>query len=153
MNWLARRRAGDGGFRARTERRSQGGRHDTDDVNWAILSYGDGSVVSLGVSYAAAGKIPGAGTRGAGEVLGTEGVMILDDDHTDQLMYSEKGVPHVYLPGHSVNMVFPAERHTGRLGARRILGTDRQTKRAPGSTTSRSANHARLRRRARRAAR
>jgi myo-inositol 2-dehydrogenase / D-chiro-inositol 1-dehydrogenase len=39
-------------------------------------------------------------------VLGTEGVMILDDDHTDQLMYSEKGVPHVYLPGHSVNMVF-----------------------------------------------
>jgi hypothetical protein len=40
------------------------------------------------------------------EVLGTEGVMILDDDHTDQLMYTEKGVPHVYLPDHSVNMVF-----------------------------------------------
>ena len=32
--------------------------------------------------------------------------MILDDDHTDQLMYSEKGMPHVYLPDHTVNMVF-----------------------------------------------
>jgi hypothetical protein len=32
--------------------------------------------------------------------------MILDDDHTDQLMYSEKGIPHVYLPDHNVNMVF-----------------------------------------------
>ena len=40
------------------------------------------------------------------EVLGTGGVMILDDDHTDQLMYSETGVPHVYLPDHVVNMVF-----------------------------------------------
>ena len=32
--------------------------------------------------------------------------MILDDDHTDQIMYSETGVPHVYLPDHNVNMVF-----------------------------------------------
>ena len=32
--------------------------------------------------------------------------MILDDDHTDQIMYSEKGMPHVYLPGHTTNMVF-----------------------------------------------
>jgi predicted dehydrogenase len=32
--------------------------------------------------------------------------MILDDDHTDQLMYTDVGFPHVYLPGHDVNMVF-----------------------------------------------
>ena len=33
--------------------------------------------------------------------------MILDDDHTDQLMYSNTGFPHVYLPrSPSVNMVF-----------------------------------------------
>ena len=36
----------------------------------------------------------------------TDGVMILDDDHTDQLMYTDKGMPHVYLPDHAVNMVF-----------------------------------------------
>ena len=80
--------------------------HDTDDVTWAILTYGDGAVVSLGVSYALPEKYPALGHAARVEVLGTEGVMILDDDHTDQLMYSEKGVPHVYLPDHSVNMVF-----------------------------------------------
>jgi len=80
--------------------------HDTDDVNWAILSYSDGTVANLGVSYALPAKYPALGHAARVELLGTEGVMILDDDHTDQLMYSEKGVPHVYLPDHSVNMVF-----------------------------------------------
>jgi len=80
--------------------------HDTDDVNWAILTYSDGTVASLGVSYALPEKYPALGHAARVEVLGTEGVMILDDDHTNQLMYTEKGVPHVYLPDHSVNMVF-----------------------------------------------
>jgi predicted dehydrogenase len=80
--------------------------YDADDVTWAILTYGDGTVASLGVSYALPEKYPALGHAARVEVLGTEGVMILDDDHTDQLMYSEKGVPHVYLPEHSVNMVF-----------------------------------------------
>jgi len=80
--------------------------HDTDDVSWAILTYSDGTIASLGVSYALPKKYPALGHAARVEVLGTEGVMILDDDHTDQLMYTEKGVPHVYLPDHSVNMVF-----------------------------------------------
>jgi len=80
--------------------------HDTDDLTWAILTYSDGAVANLGVGYALPEKYPALGHAARVEVLGTEGVMILDDDHTDQLMYSEKGVPHVYLPDHSVNMVF-----------------------------------------------
>ncbi len=80
--------------------------HDTDDVNWAILTCSDGTVANLGVSYALPEKYPALGHAARVELLGTEGVMILDDDHTDQLMYSQKGVPHVYLPDHSVNMVF-----------------------------------------------
>ena len=79
---------------------------DADDVNWAILTYGDGTIVSLGVSYALPEKYPALGHAARVEILGTEGVMILDDDHTDQLMYTEKGIPHVYLPDHYVNMVF-----------------------------------------------
>jgi predicted dehydrogenase len=80
--------------------------YDVDDVNWAILTYGDGAVVNLGISYALPEKYPALGHAARVEILGTEGVMILDDDHTDQLMYSNKGVPHVYLPDHNVNMVF-----------------------------------------------
>ena len=80
--------------------------YDVDDVNWAILTYADGAVVNLGVSYALPAKYPALGHAARFELLGTEGVIILDDDHTDQLMYSEKGVPHVYIPDHNVNMVF-----------------------------------------------
>ena len=80
--------------------------HDVADVSYAILTYDDGTVVNLGVSYALPEKYPSLGHAARVEVLGTDGVIILDDDHTDQLMYSEKGIPHVYLPDHSVNMVF-----------------------------------------------
>ena len=80
--------------------------HEVTDVSYAILTYDDGTVVNLGVSYALPAKYPALGHAARVEVLGMDGVMILDDDHTDQLMYSEKGIPHVYLPDHNVNMVF-----------------------------------------------
>ena len=80
--------------------------YEVPDVSYAVLTYDDGAVVNLGVSYALPEKYPALGHAARVEVLGTGGVMILDDDHTDQLMYSETGVPHVYLPDHTVNMVF-----------------------------------------------
>ena len=80
--------------------------YDVDDVNWALVKYADGTVVNLGVCYSLPAKYPALGHAARFEVLGTEGVMLLDDDHTDQLMYTEKGVPHVYIPDHNVNMVF-----------------------------------------------
>jgi myo-inositol 2-dehydrogenase / D-chiro-inositol 1-dehydrogenase len=76
------------------------------DVSYAVLTYDDGAVVNLGVSYALPEKYPALGHAARVEVIGTGGVIILDDDHTDQLMYTETGVPHVYLPDHTVNMVF-----------------------------------------------
>ena len=79
---------------------------DTEDVSYAILTYEDGAVVNLGIAYSLPDQYPARGHAARVEVLGTEGVMILDDDHTDQIMYSEKGVPHVYLPDQAVNMVF-----------------------------------------------
>ena len=79
---------------------------DTDDLSYAILTYGDGAVVNLGIAYSLPDQYPSRGHAARVEVLGTGGVLILDDDHTDQLMYSEKGVPHVYLPDQPVNMVF-----------------------------------------------
>jgi myo-inositol 2-dehydrogenase / D-chiro-inositol 1-dehydrogenase len=80
--------------------------HDVPDVSFAVFTYDDGSIVNLGISYALPEKFPALGHAARVELIGTEGVMLLDDDHTDQLMYSEKGVPHVYLPDHTVNMVF-----------------------------------------------
>lgn len=79
---------------------------DIDDVTWAIVTYDNGAVVNLGISYALPANYPSLGQADRVEVLGTEGVMLLDDDHTDQILYSEQGFPHVYVPGHTVNMAF-----------------------------------------------
>ncbi len=80
--------------------------YNTNDVTWAIVTFADGAVVNFGVCYALPQHYPSLGHAARVEVIGTEGVMILDDDHTDQLMYSNVGVPHVYIPDHTVNMVF-----------------------------------------------
>jgi predicted dehydrogenase len=80
--------------------------HATDDLTWALLKYDDGAAVNLGVCYALPEKYPALGHAARVELLGTDGVMLLDDDHTDQVMYSDQGVPHVYLPDHAVNAVF-----------------------------------------------
>jgi predicted dehydrogenase len=79
---------------------------EVNDVDWAVFTYADGTVLNLGISYALPEKYPARGHAARVEILGTEGVIILDDDHTDQLMYTEKGIPHVYLPDQEVNMVF-----------------------------------------------
>lgn len=79
---------------------------EVDDVTYAIVTYSDGTVASFAVSYALPEKFPVLGHATRFEMVGTDGVLIIDDDHTDQLMYTNKGIPHVYLPGHEVNMVF-----------------------------------------------
>jgi len=80
--------------------------HETDDLTWAILRYDDGTAVNLGVCYSLPAKYPALGHAARVELIGTDGVMLLDDDHTDQVMYSDVGVPHVYLEDHTVNAVF-----------------------------------------------
>ena len=76
------------------------------DVVGVLLTYADGAVATLGVSYALPPKYPSLGHAARVEILGSDGVMLLDDDHTDQIMYSEHGAEHVYIPGHRANMVF-----------------------------------------------
>ena len=76
------------------------------DVTWAIVTFADGAVIDLGVSYALPMRYPTLGQSDRVELLGTEGTMIIDDDHMDHVLYSEKGIPHAYVPDHSVEMAF-----------------------------------------------
>ena len=57
------------------------------DVVGVLLTYADGAISNLGVSYALPPKYPALGHAARVEILGTDGVMLLDDDHTDQLMF------------------------------------------------------------------
>ena len=81
------------------------GYSNTNDVTWAIVTCSDGAVVNFGVCYALPQHYPSLGHAARVELLGTDGVLIIDDDHTDQLMYSEHTAPHVYSD-HNVNMAF-----------------------------------------------
>ena len=76
------------------------------DVTWAIVTFADGAVINLGVSYALPARYPTLGQSDRVELLGSDGTMIIDDDHLDHLIYSEKGIPHPYVPDHQVNMAF-----------------------------------------------
>jgi predicted dehydrogenase len=76
------------------------------DVTWALVTFADGAVINLGVSYALPEKYPTLGQSDRVELLGAEGTMIIDDDHMDHLLYSEKGIPHPYVPDHQVNLAF-----------------------------------------------
>lgn len=83
------------------------------DVTWAIVTFADGAVINFGISYALPANYPTLGQSDRVELLGTEGTMIIDDDHMDHLLFSEKGIPHPYVPGHSVNMAFLGSNSAG----------------------------------------
>ena len=77
------------------------------------MTFADGAVVSLGVSYALPANYPTQGQSDRVELLGSEGTMIIDDDHLDHLLFSDKGIPHPYVPGHTVNMAFLGSNSAG----------------------------------------
>ena len=76
------------------------------DATWAIVTFADGAVVNFGISYALPAKFPTQGQSDRVELLGSEGTMLIDDDHKDHLLYTEKGIPHPYVPGHSLELAF-----------------------------------------------
>ena len=47
------------------------------------------------------------------EMLGTEGVLLLDEDHTDQILYTDRGIPRSYVPGLNLNMAFLGSSSSG----------------------------------------
>ncbi|HEX6002498.1 MAG TPA: Gfo/Idh/MocA family oxidoreductase [Burkholderiales bacterium] len=76
------------------------------DVTWAILTFADGAVVNLGVSYALPARYPTQGQSDRVELLGSAGTMMIDDDHMDHLLYTERGIPHPYVPDHPLELAF-----------------------------------------------
>jgi len=78
----------------------------TNDLTWAILTFADGAVANLGVFSMLPEKYPLCGQSHRMEILGTEGVMLFDEDHKEQFFYTDRGIPHGYVPGHRANMAF-----------------------------------------------
>ncbi len=91
--------------------------YDAHDVTWALVTFADGAVVNFGVGYALPARFPTQGQSDRVELLGSDGTMIIDDDHMEHLLFSEKGIPHPYVPGHSVEMAFLGSNSAGDWAA------------------------------------
>jgi len=73
--------------------------YDVNDATFALVTYENGAVVNLGVFFALPAHAPQLGMGVRIEVYGSEGALILNDDHTDELLITNKGIPHAYIPG------------------------------------------------------
>jgi predicted dehydrogenase len=83
------------------------------DVTWALVTFADGAVINFGISYALPANYPTQGQSDRVELLGADGTMIIDDDHMEHLIFSEKGIPHPYVPGHALNLAFLGSNSAG----------------------------------------
>ena len=79
---------------------------DVNDATFALITYENGAVVNLGVFFALPSHAPQLGMGVRIEVYGSEGALILNDDHTDELLITNKGIPHAYIPGLEFKTVF-----------------------------------------------
>jgi len=87
--------------------------YNVHDLTWAILTLADGAAINLGISYALPANYPILGQSDRVELLGSDGTMIIDDDHRDHILYTEKGVGHAYVPGHKINLAFSGSNPSG----------------------------------------
>jgi predicted dehydrogenase len=91
----------------------RGSGYGAQDVTWALVTFADGAVVNFGIAYALPARYPTQGQSDRVELIGSDGTMIIDDDHMEHLLFSEKGIPHPYVPDHAVEMVFLGSNSAG----------------------------------------
>ncbi len=80
--------------------------YEADDMTWAIVTFASGAIINFGVCYALPTNYPTQGQSDRVELIGVDGCMIIDDDHLNQIIYSEKGIPGTYLASRTVPMAF-----------------------------------------------
>lgn len=86
--------------------------YDVDDAAWSMIRYSGGTVLDVGVCYTLPPAFPTTGQSIRFEVFGTEGALLIDDDHRDQLLVSEQGYQNTYAP-QELNVAFLGSRTTG----------------------------------------
>jgi predicted dehydrogenase len=80
--------------------------YSASDITWAIITFENGAVVNLGVCYALPARYPSVGQSSRFEIIGDEGVILLDADNKDSFLFTDKGAPHSYVPDHVISAMF-----------------------------------------------
>lgn len=84
--------------------RGKAGPQGPDDLTNAVVTYRDGAVFGFSVCYTLPSEFPTMGQGPRIEVIGTDGVVLIDDDNRQSMIYSDHGIGHAYVPGHEVKM-------------------------------------------------
>jgi predicted dehydrogenase len=74
------------------------------DSTWCVLTYEDGMVANLGVSWELPAFWPANVTTMDFEMFGREGTISVKDDHRDVLLASNKSVPAPYTPDETMHV-------------------------------------------------
>lgn len=96
--------------------------YDVDDVTSATLTYSDGSVFGFDVCYMLPMNFPTTGQSIRLEMFGSDGALLIDDDHRDQILFSEDGYRNAYVTDQEVNLVFLGSRTSGEWAEGRMFG-------------------------------
>lgn len=95
---------------------------DVDDVAWSMIRFSDGTVVDLGVCYMLPMEFPTTGQSIRFEVFGTDGALMIDDDHRDQMLFSEHGYQNTYATTQEMKFAFLGSRTTGEWVGDQMFG-------------------------------
>lgn len=99
--------------------RSEG--HDVDDLTFAVVTYDDGAVFDFATSYSLPAGYPLNGMATRIELLGSEGVLLITEDHGDQVLYSESGHDNAYVDQH-LHLAYLGSRTSGEWAGGRMFG-------------------------------
>ncbi|MGF1668604.1 MAG: Gfo/Idh/MocA family protein [Acidimicrobiia bacterium] len=96
--------------------------YDVDDVTTATLSYSDGTVFGFDVCYALPLQFPTTGQSIRLEMFGSDGVILIDDDHRDQILYTEQGYTNAYSASQELKLAFLGSRTPGEWAQGKMFG-------------------------------
>ena len=90
--------------------RSEG--HDVDDLVFAFVTFADGSVFDLAVSYSLPSHFPIAGLATRLELLGDAGFLQVAEDHGDQILATQASYQNAYVD-QTLDLAFLGSRTSG----------------------------------------
>jgi predicted dehydrogenase len=95
--------------------------HDVDDVVYALVVFEDGVVADLAVSYALPERYPIAGLATRFEMLGTDGALLVTEDHGDQILSTGSGYRNAYVD-QELDLAYLGSRTSGEWALGRMFG-------------------------------
>ena len=99
--------------------RSRG--HDVDDLTFAVVTYDDGAIFDLATSYSLPAGYPTNGMSTRFEFLGTNGFLLITEDHGDQVMYTDAGYENAYVD-QTLNLAYLGSRTSGEWAGGTMFG-------------------------------